>query len=398
MATISVIVTVYNIAPYLERCIESILNQSMADFELILVDDGSTDSCPYICDVYERKDSRVRVIHKKNRGLVSARKAGVQAANGAYICYVDGDDWICPDMLEQLFTDALNTGADLVVSNYFFDLGNSTREVKSICHQGLYNAEDIIPMMLYTGNFYEFGISPFVWAKLFRKDRILNVQMGVDDRICCGEDVAVTYPYILKINKVYISDYSGYHYVQRMGSMTSSYDSKEVVRNQILLRHLLNIFGQSEFSQSLYVQLNQYAKNLLLVRQIAYFDSCQNKEILLPYGGLPKNSRIILYGAGKLGQSIYHYLRSQLLMEVIVWVDKNYAVYQDRGHNVECVERLKDIKSDSYDYVIIAINNQKTIACVRDCLAKEYCVEKEKVKWLSEAFVSEKNDVVKEMK
>ena len=111
---LSIIVPIYKIEEFLRQCVESILAQSFQDFELILVDDGSPDSCPEICEQYAEKDSRIKVIHKLNGGLVSARKAGLKAASGEYIGYVDGDDWIEPDFYEKLMRKAMNFDADIV--------------------------------------------------------------------------------------------------------------------------------------------------------------------------------------------------------------------------------------------------------------------------------------------
>lgn len=102
MPTISVIVPVYNVEPYLRQCVDSILGQTFRDFELILVDDGSPDGCPAICDEYAKMDSRVKVIHKENGGLSSARNAGLDVAKGKYIAFVDSDDWIHPEMSETM--------------------------------------------------------------------------------------------------------------------------------------------------------------------------------------------------------------------------------------------------------------------------------------------------------
>ena len=99
----SIIVPIYNIEKYLSRCIDSVLAQSFSDYELILVDDGSPDNCPAICDEYAKKDSRIKVIHKKNGGLVSARQAGIVEAIGDYVFHLDGDDAICPDALESAY-------------------------------------------------------------------------------------------------------------------------------------------------------------------------------------------------------------------------------------------------------------------------------------------------------
>ena len=112
----SVIVPIYKVEKYLKKCIDSILEQSFKDFELILVDDGSPDNCPQICDEYAKNDSRIKVVHKKNGGLVSARNVGIQTAIGDYICYVDGDDWIHEDTLKNLYNEAIKDySPDMVV-------------------------------------------------------------------------------------------------------------------------------------------------------------------------------------------------------------------------------------------------------------------------------------------
>ena len=105
---ISVIVPIYRVEAYLEQCIQSIRNQTYKNLEIILVDDGSDDQCPQICDRYARVDERIKVVHKVNGGLDSARKAGIIAASGKYIGYVDGDDWIEPEMYEQLLMYRIN--------------------------------------------------------------------------------------------------------------------------------------------------------------------------------------------------------------------------------------------------------------------------------------------------
>ena len=113
---ISIIVPVYNVEKYLERCIESIVNQTYKDIEIILVDDGSPDNCPVICDRYAEKDNRIKVIHKQNGGLINARKSGLEIAQGDYIGFVDSDDWIEPEMYEY-FAQMINKySPDMVLS------------------------------------------------------------------------------------------------------------------------------------------------------------------------------------------------------------------------------------------------------------------------------------------
>ena len=113
MSIISVIVPIYNVEKYLNRCVDSILNQTFNDFECILVDDGSPDNCGEICDDYAKKDKRIRVIHKENGGLSDARNAGIEIAKGEYLSFIDSDDWIHPQMLEILYYTAINNNVIL---------------------------------------------------------------------------------------------------------------------------------------------------------------------------------------------------------------------------------------------------------------------------------------------
>ena len=115
---ISVIVPVYNVEPFLDRCMQSILRQTYRNLEIILVDDGSTDASAQLCDDYARKDGRVKVLHKTNGGLSDARNAGLELASGAYIGYVDSDDWIEPDMYEQMHRACVENNARIAVCRY----------------------------------------------------------------------------------------------------------------------------------------------------------------------------------------------------------------------------------------------------------------------------------------
>lgn len=385
---ISIIVPVYNVGQYLRKCIDSILRQTYSNFELILVDDGSTDESAQICDQYKEIDTRVVVIHKQNEGLVRARKTGLQRAGGEYVCYVDGDDWIEADMIERLSREMTETGTELVVSNLFCESRDSVQKLHGKLDAGIYDTKEILPMMLYTGEFYGFGVSQFACTKLFRRDLLRDVQMQVDDRINCGEDVAVTYPYILRTQRICISDYTGYHYIQRSGSIVGCYDADEFARNKVLIAYLRNIFEQSAYAECLNRQLNQYAKNLFLTRNIACFDASRKDEILIPYGGIPANARIILYGAGRMGQSLYRYLKDQLSIEVLDWLDKNFMTYQRSGMGVHSPECLKDLQDTAYDCIVIAVNDQKAVKGICRYI-EEMGISREKIKWLSENFIRE---------
>lgn len=173
---ISVIVPIYMIEQYLGVCIESILNQTYKNLEIILVDDGSKDLCPEICDLYAKKDSRIKVIHKDNGGLVSARKAGIQIASGQYIGYVDGDDWIEKEFYESMYCAIKASEADMVCAGYTRELFDKSEQFLNICSSGVYHDENLkhiydsmISEVLFTdlGFIHMYGTSCLKRASLF---------------------------------------------------------------------------------------------------------------------------------------------------------------------------------------------------------------------------------------
>lgn len=265
MALLSIIVPIYNIEQFLEKCIDSILSQSFTDFELILVDDGSTDSCGAICDRYAETDSRIHIIHKANGGLVSARKAGLRAASGTYVSYVDGDDWIDRDMYRYMIYNAQTYNCDLVMCDVehehypkkIRDLTGKTLETGYYGRKEL--EEKIFPIMLYGGMFYYFGIYPVIWNKLFRRDKLLKHQFAIDDNIKNGEDAACVYPYFLEIESMYfMKDQYLYHYRHSSVQMTVAYDKDSFSR----FKSLYNFFNQSNLAKSEYRgQLDFYYSN-----------------------------------------------------------------------------------------------------------------------------------------
>lgn len=230
---LSIIVPIYNVSAFLHECIDSILSQTFTDFELILVDDGSTDDCGKICDSYAKSDSRIKVIHKENGGVVSARKSGLEIAKGKYAGYVDGDDWIDSRMYEHMIHYIQKYNCDMVMCDVEhenksvpFSSGSTIQDINGGFYDRTKLEKLIFPKMLYNGNFYEFGVYPVVWNKLYKREKLINHQMEVDNNIRTGEDVACVYPYLLECDSIYFTEnMSLYHYRRSRNQMTSAYDS-----------------------------------------------------------------------------------------------------------------------------------------------------------------------------
>lgn len=238
----SVIVPIYKVEKYLVRCIESVLSQTFTDFELILVDDGSPDNCPEICDKYAKRDKRINVVHKENGGLVSARQAGISVAKGEYIFNLDADDAVENDALESAFEIIKSTGADIVSFShkYYYADGSKSEAVEDILPEGLYEKsdieKDIYPVLLANKNmqhtFY------FSWGRALRRSLATENQLNVSRKITIGEDVMCIVPCFLQAEKVYMSHKSVYLYTIRDDSMSVSSFSRQMQQLDVLVRNL----------------------------------------------------------------------------------------------------------------------------------------------------------------
>ena len=216
---ISVIVPVYNVEKYLRHCVDSILAQTYSDFELLLVDDGSPDGCPQICDEYAALDPRVRVIHKPNGGLISARNEGIRAARGDYICIVDGDDWALENML-QFVSDAVSRAPeppDMVLFAAYNVYEDHLEETVNNVPEGYYDRarleQEIFPYLLTdTRCGLQVGIiQAHTWDKAFRRELLLE-HYTREERISVFTDVPMTYECLLHCRNVYICNERLYMY------------------------------------------------------------------------------------------------------------------------------------------------------------------------------------------
>lgn len=220
----SIVVPIYNVEQFLDKCVRSILEQTYTKFELILVDDGSTDSSGKMCDQYEKEDCRITVIHKKNGGLVSARKAGISVAKGDYVVCVDSDDWIDKRHLQKIAKIAHDYYPDIICFGHY-EMSEGKKEIFTIpFRKGLYKKSDlekeIYPQLIRTNIATAFP--PTIWAKVYKMDLYRSEQLLVDDRIKIGEDAACTIPCMLRANSIYIIDEALYYYRRNNVSMTKN--------------------------------------------------------------------------------------------------------------------------------------------------------------------------------
>lgn len=288
---ISVVVPCYNVEKYLEKCVDSIINQTYQNLEIILVDDGATDSTPELCDKLALTDSRIKVIHKQNGGLSDARNAGLTIANGKYITFFDSDDWIEPETLKVAIEEMMNNNLDLVVWGYTADfvdsdeklISNRNCAVNGICELGANNT------VLTQKN--TLGISGYAWNKLYKTEIIKNNNLLFEKGISLVEDILFNSAYFCKCNKIEFINYIGNHYIQRgrVTLGTKRYENAFELKlmgctaRENILEHfnidkktLANIMGSFYYGA-----LNSAVANIATEPHINYADSIKKMKAFL---------------------------------------------------------------------------------------------------------------------
>ena len=233
MPEISIIVAIYNIEKFLTRCLDSIVSQTFRNFECILIDDGSSDSSPIICDNYCDKDKRFKVIHKTNAGLPQARKTGYDNSIGKFILFIDGDDWIESNMLELMLKKANQENADVVICGFYKDYFNGAKEISI---NNITKEKKKIMELFMTKP----GYMNYYWNKLIRRD-LFNNEINFPENVTLCEDLDVIFKVIFYAKNISNVSIPLYHYVQTNSSaMTKnitekSYNSKMTVFEDLIL-------------------------------------------------------------------------------------------------------------------------------------------------------------------
>ncbi len=314
MAKLSVIIPVYNVEKYLKECIDSVLNQSYKDIEIILIDDGSTDSSGTICDYYAQRDTRVRVLHKKNEGLVRARKSGVELVNSPYVTYVDSDDWIDSDMYETMMNEMLRTNADMACCAITKETSAGSFVLKNEIPSGYYDGDKLNIVKgkaLYSGEYFKNGLFPAVWNKIYRLELLKSNQMRVNDVLRMGEDAMCTYSMLFDCSSVLImNEIAPYHYRRMDATMSNSYDKHYFERIVVLMQELHEVFGKKS-SYLIQRQLEFYQLYLIAmgIRQEFSLKRDGIREGLKKYRHLAEKYNLRQYINPKLLQDVPKYER-----------------------------------------------------------------------------------------
>lgn len=255
---ISIIIPVYKSEVFLNKCLDSIINQTYKNIEIILVNDGSPDNSGKICDQYAKKDERIKVIHKENGGVSSARNLGLKNATGKYITFVDSDDWIEPDMYECMIKKLQENNVDMVRCSYYKEDGEKVIDSHHAFNEDIrydlnsdFNRENILNLLI-TGEF-----RAFLWLILVKREFIESIK-EFNTNVAMREDLIWMVELMCVINSIYICTRPFYHYYQNPNSATNSPKFKE--RN---LKNMLIAYDEIYFALERHSFMNENIKSLL---------------------------------------------------------------------------------------------------------------------------------------
>lgn len=354
---ISVVVPIYGGEEFVDQCIDSLVSQTHKNLEIILVNDGSPDLSGQICDLAASRDKRIRVIHQRNSGLVSARKAGVSVATGEYLGFVDGDDWVGPEFYEMLHELMANNEADLVISGHIRDLLGKQERIPPKLKPGVYERSDIedkvLPTAISCGNFFQHGVSTYVWNKLFKRKEASHFVQEIPQEIVIGEDASLTYPYLNASKRLVVSPEGDYFYRQRPRSILSSIPDieSEFLRLSLLFQYLKKCLTEPDLSTNVTDQLRQYFYALVLLRSGGVITGLAADRWFTPFPELSRNQRIVIYSSGSFGQHLNESLKKLGFFEIVGWIDEDFQESQRLGLPVTALESVTGME---FDLILIA--------------------------------------------
>lgn len=345
---VSVIVPIYNAEQYIDKCLNSLVSQIYKELEIILVDDGSSDGGAELCDKWAKQDGRIRVYHKPNEGLVSARKKGVTEAKGKYVAHVDVDDWIEPEMYEHMVQWAVENNADVVTSGIFRDYKTHSVVEHEGFERGTYSDErlekEYWPYVIAIDKFFKTNVNIHITNKLFKREIALKHQMELSDQVRLLEDGAVIYPAIFDAKCVAVTGRAYYHYVIHANSMMSQ--SKTDTGSRYIQRIFDDVVREKH---TIIPNIREQLDRVLLYRRLftepeRVFET--NERFLYPFWGINRGEKVIVYGAGRFGREVFAYLNRTGKCKVVAWCDKVVG---------NGVIQLEEALKNAFDRVIIAV-------------------------------------------
>lgn len=296
---VTVVIPIYNVEKYLDRCVESIVSQTYENLEILLIDDGSPDRCPQMCEEWAKRDSRITVIHKTNAGLGMARNTGIENATGEYICFFDSDDYVDHRIIQKCILSALENRSDVVIFGYanVFEDGR-VENMKMKLPRTVFKDEQICDQLLPGMYTYDMGFGISAWGKLFRLGSIVENNLRFkSEREIISEDAFFALEYYPKVRTVSIVNQPLYFYYKRGDSLSRGYKKERQHKNDEFIRVSLDYIAQENLSNNV--------KSHIVARYHMY--TAATIKQLLVSGISPKNKK----------QELDDILRSETLRKTV---------------------------------------------------------------------------------
>ena len=377
---ISVIVPVYNIKDYVEVCLQSIINQTYTNLEIILVNDGSTDGSLFVCEKYQRLDDRIIIVNQENQGLVAARKSGLKIATGEYTSFVDGDDYIEHDYYDYLIGQ-MSDDIDFIQRGYIREEYGITTEMPIERHKysnpTINEKIELIDQNLLSRT-DSVGWIPSIWNKLFRTELIKEGYSHVPNTQSFGEDIIATIYCVMYSKGFLCDDKVGYHYVQRKTSITNQVTDNKITEYYGLYEALLNALVELNCEKELKPGLDIYGIGLFRAHMYNVYNIHKGLGYIqynIPNIEKLHSKRVVVYGAGTVGKSFINLLLADDNIEVVAWVDKKYKATEG---NIKLSP--KALAKLSFDIIFIAVKNEEQANEIQKEIVS-IGIEAEKIKW-----------------
>lgn len=389
---ISVIVPIYNKEKYLDECVSSICNQTYKNLEIILIDDGSDSPCREMCDEYALKDNRIKVIHKENGGLLSARRKGIEAATGDYVATIDADDWIELDFYRTMAEMIIENEPDMITaSNYYRNYEDGHfMEVLDNKRKGFWKRnefeKEILPYFIREDVFFETEFPISMAFYMFETDFAKKNMQRVDKRLKMAADYTFVMLALLNAQSFAVIPFRGYHYRCHTSSMTHT--AKNLKESLQMVHEVLDdAIGKSDYDQDSLRRKNNFVMyhSFLNSDYKAIYDATD--DFLFPYSKVKKGSRIVIYGAGLRGKAIYDVVKNSADYQVIGIVDKNWKSYSEQGMDVVSPETILSLQ---YDYIVLAVAYTNIIGQIRKSLT-EMGIEPERIAEIDLSILDEEH-------
>ena len=369
MLKISVIVPVFNTEKYVHECLDSLINQTYKNIEIVVIDDGSTDESGNICEKYAKKDERVILKHIRNQGVNHARKIGLGLASGDYIAYVDSDDWLDLDTFQKLISHMEDNLPDIVAFGHTKEYPKAADKRPENIEDGFYTIKEmeerIDQLLVDEEYFYIQTISAMIGGKLVKRSLIIKNQGFINDRFRIGEDVALFNRYYSQSKEIMVINLCSDHYRVRDNSAIQTVNSADYTGFLEFVKCLVDGIGDRKSTKI----PSKILCDIFYQIMFCFPEKVLNKSVaeLNMFKGVKKGSKVIIYGKGIFSKGLAKYISETGFVKLLGIVDS--------------LDKDQIFQLGDYDYILIAITNGKLVQRIYKELLK-MGVLKEKIVYI----------------